>query len=130
MRRLGSESGRLAVCLAALVIVPRLSFAPRWEMAKNLTVPVLIGGSQEALQRQYHIESTLATYLLDENGKVQFHEDGYKPGDEKQIEARIQAKLSGASVAPVTEQNPPCPPVSDYVQPAVAIPQIVGAWAR
>ena len=101
-----------------------------WQMAKNLTVPVLVGGSQDALQRDYHIESTPATYLLDENGKVLFHEDGYKPGDEKVVEARIQAALSGAVAPPTAEWNPACPAGSDYVQPAIAVPQIVGAWPR
>jgi len=52
-------------------------------MAKNLTVPVLIGAAQALLQRDYHIDSTPSTYLLDENGRVLFHKDGYKPGDEK-----------------------------------------------
>ena len=67
-----------------------------WQMAKNLTVPVLIGGTQESLQRDYHINSTPSTYLLDENGRVLFREDGYKPGDEKILEAKIEAALSGA----------------------------------
>ena len=64
-----------------------------WQMAKKLTVPVLIGGSQAALQRDYRIESTPSTYLLDENGRVLFHQDGYKPGDEKTLEAKIEAVL-------------------------------------
>ena len=67
-----------------------------WQVAKNLTVPVLIGGSQEGLQRDYRIESTPATFLLDENGRVLFHEDGYKPGDEKTLAAKIEAALNAA----------------------------------
>ena len=67
-----------------------------WQMARNLNVPVLVGGTQEALQRDYRIDSTPSTYLLDENGHVLLHQDGYKPGDEKIIEAKIQAVLGGA----------------------------------
>lgn len=73
-----------------------------WALAKNLTVPVLVGGSQEALQRDYAIQSTPATYLLDENGRVLFHQDGYKPGDEKNLEARIAAILDAAPAAATT----------------------------
>lgn len=82
-----------------------------WEMAKNLTVPVLIGGTQEALQRDYHINSTPATFLLDENGTVLFHQDGYKAGDEKALEARIEATLHGTAAAPATASIPECPVV-------------------
>jgi cytochrome oxidase Cu insertion factor (SCO1/SenC/PrrC family) len=70
-----------------------------WAVAKNLTVPVLIGGSLETLQRDYAIQSTPATYLLDEHGRVVFHQDGYKPGDEKTLEARIAAVLDAAPAA-------------------------------
>jgi cytochrome oxidase Cu insertion factor (SCO1/SenC/PrrC family) len=68
-----------------------------WQMAKNLTVPVLIGGSQESLQRDYGVDTTPTTYLLDENGRVLFREDGYKPGDEKVLEAKIEAALNVVS---------------------------------
>jgi cytochrome oxidase Cu insertion factor (SCO1/SenC/PrrC family) len=70
-----------------------------WQVAKNLTVPVLVGGSQEALQRDYGIQATPATYLLDEHGHIVFHQDGYKPGDEKTLEARIAAVLDAAPAA-------------------------------
>ena len=77
-----------------------------WEMAKNLTVPVLVGASQDAFVRDYHINSTPSTYLLDENGRVLFHEDGYKPGDENALQAKIEAALNprpaiSATTAPI-----------------------------
>ena len=77
-----------------------------WQVAKNLNVPVLIGASQESLQRDYGIESTPSTYLLDENGRVVYFEDGYKTGDEKIIEAKIRDVLS-----PVPASLPFCPPI-------------------
>ena len=80
-----------------------------WEMARNLTVPVLIGGSQEALQRDYGINSTPSTYLLDRDGRVLFHEDGYKPGDEKTLETKIRTTLSlDADAVPATAVLPLC----------------------
>ena len=62
---------------------------PGWAMAKKLNVPVLIGASQDSLQRDYNIVATPSTYLLGPDGKVLFHEDGYKAGDEEILEAKI-----------------------------------------
>jgi len=101
-----------------------------WEMAKNLTVPVLIGGSQEELQRDYAINATPSTYLLDENGRVLFHEDGYKTGDEKTLEAKIAAVLNAAPAVPATASvMVPCPvrPDDSQTLPApelVALPRL------
>ncbi len=69
------------------------------QMAKGLNVPRLVGPSQEALQRDYHINSTPSTYLLDEDGPVLFHEDGCKPGDEKILEAKTSALSRSDPVA-------------------------------
>lgn len=98
-----------------------------WQVAKNLTVPVLIGGTQESLQRDYHIESTPSTYLLDANGRVLFREDGYKPGDEKTLEARIEAALNAAPSGPASMSLPPCPVRPEDLQPSAAAPRIVDA---
>ena len=65
-----------------------------WQVAKNLTVPVLVGASQDSLQKDYRINSTPSTYLLGENGQVLFYQDGYKAGDEKILEAKIAAALN------------------------------------
>ena len=65
-----------------------------WQMVKNFTVPVLIGASQESLQRDYHINTTPSTYLLDEKGRVLYYEDGYKAGDERILEDKIAAALA------------------------------------
>ena len=83
-----------------------------WQMARKLTVPVLIGGTQDALQRDYRINSTPATYLLDENGHVLLHVDGYKPGDEKMLEAKIAERLNAAPTAPSAVSLPLCPDVT------------------
>lgn len=98
-----------------------------WQMAKNLTVPVLVGGTQESLQRDYHVNSTPSTYLLDENGRVLFHEDGYKPGDEKTLEAKIEAALNVVSAGPASASLRPCPVPSEDLQPSAPAPRIVDA---
>ncbi|SPF54794.1 conserved hypothetical protein [Candidatus Sulfopaludibacter sp. SbA4] len=101
-----------------------------WQVAKNLTVPVLIGGSQESLQRDYHINSTPSTYLLDENGRVLFRADGYQPGDEKTLEARIEAALNVVPAGPASASLPPCPMGPEDIQPSVPAPRMVDAWPR
>jgi hypothetical protein len=45
------------------------------------------------LQRDYRIESTPSTDLLGESGEILFSKDGYAPGDEKPLEAKIVSAL-------------------------------------
>jgi thiol-disulfide isomerase/thioredoxin len=93
-----------------------------WQMAKNLTVPVLIGGSQDALQRDYRIESTPSTYLLGEHGEVLFHKDGYAPGDENILEAKIAAALNAVSGTPNLAPAPACPEPANGQAAVPAVP--------
>ena len=84
---------------------------PGWQVAKKLTVPVLIGGSQAELQRDYHIESTPSTYLLNQSGDILYWKGGYAPGDEKTLEARIAAALGLGDPTPSpSAQTLMCPP--------------------
>ena len=102
------------------ILPEETSLIAGWQMAKNLTVPVLVGGSQEGLQRDYHINSTPATYLLDKDGRVLYHKDGYEAGDEKKLEARIEAELKVAPAGTATPAAlPPCPEPSEDFQPSV-----------
>jgi len=101
-----------------------------WQMARNLSVPVLIGGSQASLQRDYRIDSTPSTYLLDENGRVLFHADGYRPGDEKTLRAKIEAALNVVPASPAFASLPPCPVPTGDLQPSAPAPRIVDARPR
>jgi cytochrome oxidase Cu insertion factor (SCO1/SenC/PrrC family) len=112
------------------ILPEEVSLIAGWQMAKNLTVPVLIGGTQESLQRDYRINSTPSTYLLDENGGVLFREDGYKPGDEKTLEAKIEAALHIVPAGPASASLPPCPVSPEGLQPSTPAPRIVDARPR
>lgn len=65
-----------------------------WMEKHNLTIPVLIGASQASLQRNYNLIATPTNYLLDAKGAVLYYHSGYKPGDEKTLEAKIAAALN------------------------------------
>jgi cytochrome oxidase Cu insertion factor (SCO1/SenC/PrrC family) len=92
------------------ILPEETALVPGWAVAKNLTVPVLVGGSQDALQRDYGIESTPTTYLLDANGRVLYRADGYKPGDEKVLEEKIAALLGAPAATSTAGGVTVCPP--------------------
>jgi peroxiredoxin len=66
---------------------------PKWLEQYHLTLPVLIGASQESLARSYDLRSTPTEYLLGPNGEVLFFHSGYAPGDERALEAKIAEAL-------------------------------------
>ena len=65
-----------------------------WQAEHHLTVPVLIGASQESLQRDYRLTTTPTQYLLVEKNEVLLYQSGYKPGDEKILESKITEALN------------------------------------
>ena len=65
-----------------------------WQLKRHLTVPVLVGGSQESLEKDYRVTATPTNILLGEKGEVLFRQSGYKRGDEKIIEAKIVQALN------------------------------------
>ncbi len=92
------------------VLPEETNLIPGWLVAKNLNVPVLVGTSQASLQRDYRIQSTPATYLLDGDGRVLFHAEGYKSGDEKTLEAKIETVVNAGVATPATASLQACPP--------------------
>jgi len=70
-----------------------------WLEEHHYNVPVLVGASMDSLSKDYQIKATPTNYLIDENGAVLYFKSGYKPGDEKSLEAKIAAALNIASIA-------------------------------
>ena len=66
----------------------------KWQEEHHFTVPVLIGASQESLQRDYRLIATPTAYLLGEKGEVLLYQSEYKAGDEKVLEAKIVEALN------------------------------------
>ena len=71
-----------------------------WQLKRHLTVPVLVGASQESLQRDYRVAATPTTYLLGAKGEVLLYQGGYKPGDEKTLQAKIAQVLAVVNDCP------------------------------
>jgi len=67
-----------------------------WLEEHRFTVPVLVGAAMDSLSKNYQIKATPTNYLVDANGKVLYYVTGYKPGDEKLLEAKIAAALNTA----------------------------------
>ncbi|HEX3876798.1 MAG TPA: TlpA disulfide reductase family protein [Bryobacteraceae bacterium] len=98
------------------ILPEEVKLIPGWQMAKNLNVPILIGGSQDSLMKDYRITSTPATYLLGQNGQILFHKDGYERGDEKVLESKIANALSipPSGSALTSNRAPLCQPLFPF----------------
>jgi thiol-disulfide isomerase/thioredoxin len=73
-----------------------------WAIKRRLTVPVLVGASQESLEKDYRVTATPTSFLLGEKGEVLFRQNGYKKGDEITLESRIVQALNIAPSDPVS----------------------------
>jgi hypothetical protein len=65
-----------------------------WQTKHGYTVPILVGASIRAIERDYQIKMTPTYFLLDPNGTVVSMHAGYKAGDEVQLEQQVQQALA------------------------------------
>jgi thiol-disulfide isomerase/thioredoxin len=63
-----------------------------WRARHGYTAPVLLGGISTV--EAYDLRMTPTHVLLDARGKVLWKHAGYKPGDEREIDRRIQQALA------------------------------------
>jgi len=70
-----------------------------WAIKRHLTVPVLVGASQDSLEKDYLVTATPTNILLGEKGEVLFRQAGYKKGDEITLESRIAQALNTATAS-------------------------------
>ncbi len=67
---------------------------PRFMKEHGISLPVLTGAWQPSLMRDYDLEATPTQFLLDTKGAVLLRQNGYTPGDEKLLEAKIASALT------------------------------------
>ena len=75
------------------VVPQEKKLIPNWMAEFKITAPVLVGASQASLMRDYDLKATPTHYLLGEKGEVLLYQNGYRPGDEKILEAKIVEAL-------------------------------------
>jgi peroxiredoxin len=85
--------GRGLSMVAINIVAEQNSQVADWKLKHRYTIPLLLCSSQDALMNDYDLERTPTHFLLDSTGKVLFKQEGYSPGDEKKLEARIQNAL-------------------------------------
>ena len=73
-----------------------------WAIKRHLTVPVLVGASPDAIEKDYRVTATPTNILLGEKSEVLFRQAGYKKGDEITLESRIAQALNIADTASVS----------------------------
>lgn len=66
---------------------------PEWKKEVGYTSPILLADSRAEVMNTYGFRGTPANFLLDEEGKIIYHVQGYKVEGEKVLEAEIRKLL-------------------------------------
>lgn len=61
----------------------------KWRAEHGYTVPILVGASRQAIDKDYKVIMTPTHYLLDATGRIISTGGGFHPGDEKKLEGAI-----------------------------------------
>ena len=70
---------------------------PAWIVKHHAGVPVLVGSTRKALEKDYGLRMAPTIMLVGADGKVLYKHAGYKAGDEKALEQAIRQALDGAA---------------------------------
>jgi len=81
------ERGLSTVWINALPQEEKL--IPKWRSERGYTVPILVGASVRAIDKDYRVAMTPTYYLLDPVGRVVSMRAGFQPGDDKKLEDAI-----------------------------------------
>ena len=65
----------------------------KWRAAHGYTVPILVGASVKAIDKDYRVAMTPMHYLLGPGGEILATHEGFKPGDEAALEAAVKRAL-------------------------------------
>jgi len=81
--------------MVAINVIPEQdSMLPAWIERGDYTFPVLVGASTEKVFEDYRMTAAPLNFLLDSQGKILARYEGYSPGQEKEIEARIAQEIA------------------------------------
>jgi peroxiredoxin len=86
------------LAVVAINVIPEQdSLVADWRAEKGFAFPVLVGADSGRLIEDYRLTATPLTFLIDSQGLVLARFDGYRPGQETEIEERIREEL-GAGI--------------------------------
>lgn len=79
--------------VAVNVIPDQDHMVPQWRNKNAFTFPILVGASTDTLVKNYRLTATPLNFLLDAQGRIISRQEGYRPGLEDRIEAKIRDSL-------------------------------------
>jgi hypothetical protein len=80
--------------MVAINVVPAQDdLVPAWADENGFRFPVLVGADPNLLAQAYRITGTPVNYLLDSEGRTIQRFEGYRPGEEQEIEAKVREVL-------------------------------------
>ena len=85
------EQGLSMVWVNALP--PEEKLIPKWLAERGYTVPILIGASTRAMDKDYKVVMTPTYYLLDAEGRIVSTHGGFQDGDDKKLEDAVMNVL-------------------------------------
>lgn len=84
--------------VVAINVIPEQDSQVReWSSEKGFTFPILVGGDSGRLIEDYQLVATPLSFLIDSNGQILARFDGYRSGQETEIEERIRKELGVGS---------------------------------
>jgi cytochrome oxidase Cu insertion factor (SCO1/SenC/PrrC family) len=72
---------------------PEEKLIPKWQSERGYTVPILVGATTRAIDKDYKVVMTPTYYLLDAEGRVVSTHGGFQEGDDKKLEDAILTVL-------------------------------------
>jgi len=80
---------------------------PVWQAQHHYeNVPVLVGASQQKLQRNYKIEMTPEHLIINQDGEIFFRQRGYHAGNEAELEDHVKQALGLTGQPLATNYSP------------------------
>ena len=86
------------LAVVAINVIPEQdSLVREWSVEKGFSFPILVGADSGSLIEDYRLTATPLSVLINAQGQILARFDGYRPGQEIEIEERIREALGTGS---------------------------------
>jgi thiol-disulfide isomerase/thioredoxin len=80
--------------VVAINVIPEQDpLVEEWRVERGFGFPILVGAESGQLIEDYRLVATPLSFLLDSEGRILARYDGYRPGQEEEIEVMIRREL-------------------------------------